>query len=425
MSGLRITAIACALALVLATLSLTGRAQEPVTLRIYIPGAGTPAFTKPFEDAVEAWNRANPAIRVRLSIFGWGEIQTKVLTELAAGIGPDIWMHGGAAAALFASTGEALPLDPHLRRWGRLPDYFERLIDEVTYEDRIHAVPMQASNIGPLFYRRDLFREAGLDPHRPPQDWASLKAAARQLTRRDGGRLVRAGFFVPYEGHFAQMVWATFLWANGGELLTPDRRRAAFNSPEGVEALEYYASFVREGILIPGVIESAPRIPHLVTGRVAMAPGGSFDVGVMEGLASPEVYEEIAVAPPVAGRAGRATLAGQNVFFIARRSRNPDAAWRVIEYMLRDDVHLSILSHAGFMPVRKSQQNAAYLRTNPRFPVFAGSMRWARGNPNIPRWIEVRTRIVRAIEEVIQGRRTAKEALDEAARDVDAILARR
>lgn len=399
-------------------------AQAPVTVRFYLPGAGMPTHTEPFERAVEAWNRDQTAVRVQLSIFGWGEIQTKVLTELAAGIGPDLWMHGGAAAALFASTGEALPLDAYLRRWGKARDFYERLLEEVTYQGRVYAVPLQASTIGPLFYRKDLFRDVGLDPNRPPQDWRSLKEAARRLTRYDGPRLMRAGFFVPYEGHYAQQIWATFLWANGGEILTRDGRRAAFASPEGVEALEYYASFVRERIFLPGVIESAPQIPHVVTGRVAMGPGGSFDVGTMEKLAAPEVYEQIAVALPVAGRAGRAALAGQNVLFLSRRSRNPDATWRFVEYLLRDDVHRELLAHAGFMPVRRSQEGAAYLRSNWRYPVFAGAMRWARGNPNIPRWIEVRTRIVRAIEEAVQGRKTARQALEDAARDVNAILAR-
>lgn len=409
---------------VVAILAAAVSAQPVTTVKMYIPGAGTPTQTKPIEDAVAAFQRATPSVRVDLQIFGWGEIQTKILTELAAGVGPDIFMHGGAATALFASRDASLPLDKYLARWGKRDDFYPGLLAETSYQGQVHAIPLVASNIGLLCYRKDLLRAAGLDPAKPPSTWTELRAAARRLTRYDGSRLVQAGFWVPTSAiPYTEQIWATFLWANGGDLLNDDRTQAAFNSPEGVEALEYYVSFIKDRVFVPGVVEDVPQVPHLVTGKAAMIPCGSFDLAAFKQFGGDDLYEQIAVAPPVAGKE-RATLAGQNVFFISRTSKNPDAAWKVLEYVLRDDVHARITEAAGFLPARKSMAGAAFLKADPRLPAFAGSLRWAHGNPNIPQWIEVRTRIVRAIEEAASGRKSAKQALDDAAEDVNRILGR-
>ena len=89
-----------------------------------------------------------------------------------------------------------------------------------------------------LYYRKDLFRAAGLDPNRPPTNWEEFYDTAKALTNQDKGQW---GFV--FEQGSESYYWINFLWQAGGDISAKDsagKELAAFNTPEGVTALQFY-----------------------------------------------------------------------------------------------------------------------------------------------------------------------------------------
>lgn len=138
------------------------------------------------------------------------------------------------------------------------------------------------SHMWGLWYNKDLFRQAGLDPERPPETREEFERACEALRARTG-RMA----FHPCEDGLPRKIrraWEILFWGQGGELLTPDGRRAAFNDERGVRALEYLVTLSRRGWHQPGTdgfkLFAAGQVGMLLAGNwylpTAKASGVSF-----------------------------------------------------------------------------------------------------------------------------------------------------
>jgi len=97
----------------------------------------------------------------------------------------------------------------------------------------IVAIPTSAST---LHYNKGFFREAGLNPDRPPATWDEMLTAIPRLTKRTGDELERAGW-VPTRGF--GVPWLVPFWQLGGELLDKDEKKVVFNSPQVAQTFEW------------------------------------------------------------------------------------------------------------------------------------------------------------------------------------------
>lgn len=139
------------------------------------------------------------------------------------------------------------------------------------YEDRLLGITMSTGTMG-LFYNKDHFEEAGLDPESPPTTRDEFLEAAKALTR-DG----RYGF-----AHEPDVwtPWYTFNWQAGGELLSEDGTEALFNTPEAIEAAQLSQDLVQEGAAYPSLAE-AP-MDMLYAGNVSMTFMGPWNLNAVQ-----------------------------------------------------------------------------------------------------------------------------------------------
>ncbi len=206
------------------------------------------------ERIVRAFNAEHRAVRLNLLQGQWAEYYAQLFAAVGAGNAPQI---GICHSSRVMDVWRALtPLEES--RAGNLLEavgireslYTKNVWDSGVFQGKRYLVPLDSHMFG-LWYNKDLFRQAGLDPDRPPETRDEFERAAEAIKTRTG----RFAFH-PAEDALPRKLrrgWEIFFWGQGGSLLTPDGRRAAFNEDRGLRALDYLAGIVhRRGWNQPG-----------------------------------------------------------------------------------------------------------------------------------------------------------------------------
>ncbi len=267
------------LAAVVLTAACSGGAGEPVVLRM--TSWQSPQENALDQPALRAFERAHPGVRVvNEPVSNQAEYREKVITAIASGAPPDVLLLDGIDVPSFARAGVLLNLAPFAARVGlRLEEFFPNVLSMFSRGDSVLAFPKGFSPVV-YYYNRTLFDAAGI-PY--PQDgWTvdEFLQTAQALTRDlDGdGTTDQWGTAVDRRFH----AWQAMLWSGGGDILTPDGRRAtgALDAPETVRALEFLTALATVHRVAPrpnafrAVSGNETRLFY--SGRVALLPSGHW-----------------------------------------------------------------------------------------------------------------------------------------------------
>ncbi len=382
-------------------------AQEKIT--VIVPDV-QPAGQEYYKNVVVPAFEKETGIQVDLQLTSWGGYVEKLKTMVAGGLAPDVIQVGGESVGSFVMDGLIRPLNTWTDRWPALNDFPKPALLDGTVNGRLYTVPYRLDQ-RPLLYRIDFFEEAGLDSRRPPATWEELVQAARKLVRlNDQGQIQRAGF----DTHGAADLVGAFIYQNGGRLVSPDGKKAEFNSPRAVEAVEFIYDLIhtyRVGFLTGAPWENADPI---VTGRAAMRFAGDWTLGMMERFDQKNADALGVALPP--GRVTRSGWLNVNKWAITAASKNPNAAWKWIEFVSRPDVLAGLSRVNSFLPPRKTVVAGEPWSRDPRWGVF---MRSAEETVPIPanayNFGQVLAELSKAANSVLKQEKPARAALDEAA----------
>ncbi len=201
--------------------------------------------TAPFERArrrvFDEFSRTHPHIRLvrytSLRIQGPAS-ESGILLAYAGGTAPDVVYVNFRQLRNYAGQRFLRPLNDLVAQTPDVMDRVRPAVKKVLYVDgKIYSIPW-AQYVQALYYRKDLFRAAGLNPNRPPQNWDEFYEYAKTLSDPDKGQW---GFVFSQDD--PSYWWINFLWQAGGEIAETNANGqflATFNSPQGAEALEFY-----------------------------------------------------------------------------------------------------------------------------------------------------------------------------------------
>lgn len=387
-----------------------------------------------FNDAAKEWlenelipnfESEHPNIKVEIMWLDWGRINEQLLSAFAAGVGPDLFQHGiSSSVAAYAANGRAMKLNDLVENWEQWDDYFDSGKLSVTFEDDIFGLP-QLIDCRPFFYRKDFFREVGLDPDKPPTTWEELRDYAIKLTKYEGDQMVRAGFLIHTTDFPAfQEGWYPFMLQNGVGILTPDMKKSGFDSPEAIEAAQFFHDLLykHEVDILGGLPTGIADVHPLVVGTAAMAFGTSAVIRDMERY-NPELLDELAIAPPL-GRVQQATMSGGTALMIHSQTKHPEEAWLFMKYMNSPENVLTYVQLLGSLPALKSLQNDPYFAEDPLRRASMETVPYAYAWPASRHHNDYRLMIVSATEEFMQNIKTPEAALKDLAREMNRILSR-
>ncbi len=230
---------------------------------------------------------------------------------------------------------------------------------------------------------------------------------------------------------FGTSVWTfeCFLAQAGGSLLNADSTATAFNSPEGVEALNYMTGL----LYIDSTAYLTSGYDHqnaFADGRVAQVQGSvtslAFMTRDMESRAESGMPTfTIGTAPLPAGRQQGVYIAGTNVVLFRNQDpRKVEAGWVFIKWFTRPDIQARWFAGSGYLPARMSSlQEPWFLEKVERYPGLQGvvdQLYYAVFEPQITAWYDGREFLSESVEIVLYGRMTPEEALSRAANLADA-----
>jgi multiple sugar transport system permease protein len=349
--------------------------------------------------------------------------RTKVPAAAAAGAPPDMSYMDRYLAAEWGTNGIAQALDGSIKGSKVLvpSDWRDGLRSDVTWKGKLYAVP-QTSEPWVFFWNQAVFREAGLDPTRPPATWDELKASTTKVYRADE----RYGFLPNYGNGGTQAAWLIFLWQQGQDELSPDRTKAIFNNDKGLRALEQVVDFVKTQGGLQRFTEfrtnAGPQGAVLLpAGKVAM----HFDANSQPAIwrqSVPETNYGVDLLPKPPGGQDT-TYQGGPSYIVPAGARNATAALRFMEYFMSRENELRTANAFGSVPTSKTvAQSNEYLSKAPERKVYTQLALGAKWVPVVPGAQEILTIHQQFTADALNAVKSPLEALSWAQAEIQKVL---
>lgn len=335
-----------ALLLVL-SLGSASLAQNNITLTI-AGWSSNPAEDAALRAALDLFEENNPGITV--NFVPSPEHTVTMQTAFASGDYAEVFYIDSSVLPDWATAGVVASGEGNI---DDVEGYYESLIDVFTFDGTLYCPPKDFSTMA-LQYNKDLFDAAGLDYPTSDWTWDDLYSAAEALTDSSAGVI---GLVTPPNLER----WLPFLYQAGGALFDEDGNYM-LDSPEAVEALDFYVSFSLNNIGgIPSIVDAGWGGEAFGEGRAAMAMEGNWVIQfLLDGY--PELNWGVAELP-MHSDGGQATMAFTVCYGVAADNDNPEESWALVNFLTGDE-GAQFVAEASFgpMPARPSAAET-YLET--------------------------------------------------------------
>jgi multiple sugar transport system substrate-binding protein len=389
---------------------------EPTTVSFFSWVGNSPEMKK----TAAEFHKLHPNITIKFENVPAEQAGQVLTTRIAGNNAPDVAYVNASDTADYASRGAAVDLTDYISRSDvvKPDDYVDAFKTFVTYKDKMWGLPQGGETTG-LFYRTDLFKEAGIDA--PPKTWEEFQADAEALTDTAKDQY---GYelFASESAYY----WYPWLYQAGGDLLSEDGE-ILFTSDAAKKAADFYVNLAKYSP--PDYLNS-----NSYDGRVAFAEGqvGMYMAGAwFAGTLSdefPDIDGKWATAPLPEGPAGCKTTIAGDALVMMDQTKNPDAAWLWMEYLSSPkQLALATYKTEGTLlpPLTSLLEGPEITQEKPVLKGFIDLMDCGVAstvsNPKFPR---VETILNEELGKAIYGDQTAEEALDNTAQQAEAILSR-
>jgi sn-glycerol 3-phosphate transport system substrate-binding protein len=406
----------------LAVFSVTVIAADPIVLRFYFPVGVAGPLARYMGELADEFNKAHPEIIVEpIYSGGYPETLQRSLTASKAGNPPDVALLTAADVWTAVDENIILSLEAFIEAEGGdafLEPYFQAFLEDCDVAGEMFAIPFQKST--PIFYyNKDMFREAGLDPDKPPSTWVELKDYASKLVKKSGDKTVRWGVEIPID----QWLLSAFIMQNGGVVNNEEGNETYLNSPEAVEALEFMRSLVAEG-LTPARRLFGDSSADFVAGTTAMMYNSTGSLTFVRDSATFDWG--VAFLPMNVVRAVP-TGGGQLVIMSGIPEERQKAAWEFVKWMTLPEQAAKWSMLTGYVAVREDAFDVPAMKEYVEGFPFAlkarEQLQYAVGEPPATHAARQIARFMTdALEGAIAGIITPKNALDAAQEEAERVL---
>lgn len=380
------------------------------TIELWTQGADGSKLPEMFEE----FKSDNPDVEINMTEVPAEEFTSKMTAAITAGTVPDlIYAFSENQPGLLVNGG----FDPIPDGLVQQDDFFSGLWDTSVIDDVAYGIPWY-SYANMLIYRSDLAEEAGAQV---PTNWEELRTFGEAL--KSNGVEFPFALSVNYDQYTAWQV-GVMAKQNGGSMISDDLSKWTINDPKVVEALEYWAGLINDGLASPDGPQFLDTVPWSSEGKnAAIVDGGPwfaswFDEANGEGWGA----DHLAFVPNPLGPTGDAgSTTGGGSWFVPSDAKNKDAAWKFARWMSQSEQQVRWYQVFKNMPALKAAWDQPEMKDDPLLGTVRESLDVGVPRPNVPTWSQVGEMIGQQIETVVRGDASAQDALDEAQKQAEAI----
>jgi len=413
----RRTAAAAALAVALvaagAACSGSGDSGSHVTIveQDYY-GAPTPDSTAPqyLANFFKQYSKTHPGVTIKRQSPVSPNYSSLVLSQIASGAQPGLLMVDNPDLDQLASAGVLTPLDSlgNVDTAGMNPNN----IQETTYNGKLYALPLYTNTIA-IFYNKDILRKAGITTL--PKTWSDFRTVAKKLNTKDHYGFVFSGKAGPGQSTWQFEPW---LWSNGGDLTT-------INSAKSVQALDYWASLVKQGAAPRDVVnwDQSQPIQLFEAGKAAFAENGLWNIPTLKSQFKSLHWGVMTIPTRVVGQTVISPLGGE-VWTIPKTTPAKErAAFALLQEMAKTTNVVPLAKGLSDVPTRTSLWTEKTW-SGPEYQPFLDALKNGRSRTRdlTADYPQVENIIGNATASALIGKKSAQDAFDSAKHDIDKVL---
>jgi len=351
---------------------------------------------------------------------------TKLKAQAAANAGkpPAVVLMSANFVLDLKLAGDVISLEPMLKADGTtrakfLDDFWPAVQPNAIVDGELYAIPYQNST--PLLYFNvDHFKEAGLDPKKPPQTWAELVDAAKKLTKAD-----RMGVGIPEGYDYMGWMMETLSMSNGGRYFNEEYGgEVYYDTPSMLGAAQFVEDLVfKHKVMQQGVVEGGALSTNFLAGKVSMMllSTGSLSF-VRENM---KMAYDVAFVPrnvrnavPIGG--------GSLVMFKGLSEEQKAAGWKFAKWLSSTETLGGWSRFTGYFSPRKSPYDTAemkdFMSKNPDAKVALDQLPYAKPWFATYQTVAVRKALEDEIQAVLNGKKKAPQAVKDAQKNADALM---
>jgi putative chitobiose transport system substrate-binding protein len=379
----------------------------------------SPQFDSYFHRLVAEYEASHPEIRLEWIDLPQKVLEQKLMAAIAGGVAPDLVNLNTGSALVMAQNGALVDLQPLVSDEIR-GRYFPALWQAASLDGGVYAIPWYVTS-RVLIYNKAILRQAGLDPERPPRTWEEVAEMARVVRRRTS-----AYGYMPSVRMIDE--WSMF----GVPIVDRSRRRAVFDSPQGVARLAWFVDLYRQGLIPRETLAEGYQgaLDRYRSGSLAVLDTGPQMLLKIRSEA-PSVYATSGLAPLPRTPTGTVPAAVMN-FVVPRPCRHRAQALELGLFLTSPQNQLAFDRLTPVLPSTVDTARDAYFRRpDTGDPLLDEALRIsARQLPRardfalgLPHQQDLNRFLQEAVEAAMYGSATPEQALHQAAARWNRVLA--
>jgi sn-glycerol 3-phosphate transport system substrate-binding protein len=412
---------------VLALVAGAAMAQAPVEVPFFYPVAVGGPITKIIDAFAAEFEKENPGIKLRPIYSGsYQESIAKALTAVKSGDPPVTSILLSTDMFTLIDEDAIVPFDDLIKTaddkaW--LKSFYPAFMENSQTSGKTWGIPFQRSTVV-LFYNKDAFKEAGLDPNHPPATWTEMREYAQKLTKRDAsGNVSQWGVQIPSSG-FPYWLFQGLTIENGVNLMNQAGTEVYYDKPEVVGALSYWLDLVNKyKVHPPGIVEWGTTPKDFFERKVAMM---WTTTGNLTNVKANAKFDFGVAMLPANKQRGSPTGGGNFYIFKKSTPAQREAAFKFIRWVTTperaaqwgiDTGYVAVRADAWETPVMKK-----YVAAFPAAAVARDQLPFAKAELSTHDNQRVTKALNDGLQAALTGTKSAAQALKDAQREGDRLL---
>lgn len=400
-----LTLLAGTLAL-LASSALSSLAADKQISWIYCGDTIDPIHQK----YIKVWEEKNPGWKIAPEVVGWAQCQDKATTLAAAGTPVAMAYVGSRTLKEFAENDLIVPVP---MTDAEQKSYYPHIVDTVTFDGKQWGVPIAFSTKA-LYWNKDLFKQAGLDPEKPPKTWAEEIAFAKQIKEKTG----IAGYGLPAKTFDNTMhQFMHWVYTNNGQVIDKDGK-ITMDSPEVLAALQAYKDITPYSVEGATAYEQNEIRAIFLDGKVGMIQNSS---GAATRLMKTNIHWGITTLPLGPSAKGPGTLLITDSLAIFKGSGVEDKAIEFAKFITSPGPQgeYELQGDAGLTPLRPSAQVDEFVKAQPFWKPLIDGITYGGPEPLFKDYKGFQNVMIEMVQSVVTGKAEPAAALKKASAAIE------